>query len=439
MSSGYAHPMPLFQELVDYIIDDLKDDITTLQSCRLVSRDFQRQTRRVDTYLFPKIVFPHSPRCKSALLGIAPHVRTLLVNRKNRKLPTISTTATSDDNDNDFEIEDIFRFKNLQTLGIVGAFWPEPQHTVGSTLSGNVTTLELSAGPSAKNMGHLEIPSVRKLLQLIFAFPNLSSLGLQRVRLASPVGETVDDLMTMSGPTLRTLRLDFQARVMRDCHAEDTFVSVLRAVAIDPNVLEELYISGYTTGIELANSCNALRVLTLIIERVDPDEIAPIPLRHIKSLTIGFHVWNMITYEIHEGTLEWFEQCLLDTTRPTRLQHFALRCNADGGEDSGFFKKELLSPLKPINTIISTLRLKTFTITTSYDDFQDNLTTIRNVSRIHESICAWSGMEQRLIVRVEHEEVESEPGWRVMKGFPILEGWYARTVYEFKRTRQGES
>ncbi|KAF9027199.1 hypothetical protein BDZ89DRAFT_1160880 [Hymenopellis radicata] len=439
MGDAYGGPIPLCQELVDYVIDDLKDETPTLQSCRLVSKDFQRQTR-VERYLFQKIVFPHlyrygsEARSKSDLLGLAPHVRTLFVNRENRdrisrrrRLPTTATTTTTDDDDD----LDISRFENLKTLGIVNAFWNEPQYTVGSALSENLTTLELSAGPSVYTE-NLEIPSVRKLLQFIFAFPKLSSLGLERVRLASPAGEKVDDLMRMSGPTLRRLRLGLKARANRDSNAADTFVSVLRAVAIDPSVLEELYISGYKNGIELVKSCSALRVLTLILKSVDPAKIAPIPLRHIKYLTIGFHMWDI--YDIDEATLDWFRLSLLDTARPTQVKHFTLRCNVDeGGEDTWGCEEELRGPLQPIDEILSKLPLKTFTVTTSYADFEDNAVCIHHVSMVDQGIRAClPAMKKRRVGRAKHKELRSEPGWRVMEGFPILEGWYARTVYQLK-------
>ncbi len=257
-------------------------------------------------------------------------------------------------------------------------------------------------------------------------FPNLSSLGLQRVRLISPPGEKVDDLMMVAGPTLRKLRLGFKAHHKGDRIAVKRFVSVLRAVAIDPNALKELYISRYNNGIELVKSCKALCVLTLILENVDlslyfnplieirrkadlcVDKTPPIALWHIRYLTIGFCVSNID--EIDEATLEWFRLSLLDTTRPMRLKHFTLQCNGYRSKDTFGCAHKLCRPLQPIDEILSNLPLKTFTMTMSYDDFQNNPMCINHISMIHQGICAcFLAMKKRCVGRNEHKEMESEP------------------------------
>ncbi|KAF9027196.1 hypothetical protein BDZ89DRAFT_1067036 [Hymenopellis radicata] len=400
---------------VDHIIDDLKDDTRALQSCRLVSADFQKQTR-VERHLFRKIIFPrfHTiislpirqavPHSKSVLLDLlAPYVRSLLVN------------PHAADHDSKFHVEDISRFEKLEMLGVTTVFWEAPRWP-GTALSESLTTLEFIGDPFAD-----DIPSARKLLQFIFAFPNLSSLGLQNVRLASPVGETVDDIRGLSGPTLRKLRLGFRIMGEVDQRATDTFVAVLRTVAIDPDVLEELYITGYKQGIELVKSCNALCVLTLILQDVDPDTIAPIPLRHIENVTIGFYMSD--PFALDEDTLEWFKLSLLDITRPTQLKHFTIRCNGDGGRDTWGCEGELFRHLHPIDRILATLPLKTFTVTTSYEHFLDNPTCINRVAMIHGGIrVCFLLMKKKSVGWTLNEISALEPGWRIMPGFRILEG-----------------
>ncbi len=120
---NHTDPIPLCQELIDAVINHVKNDMTTLQSCRLVSKDFQKQTHCVETYLVKKTVFLDLYRCwtnrkplryKPALLGLAVHVHNLIINKE----PTASP--------NGFTVEDIFRFENLKTLRIVSAFWTKP-------------------------------------------------------------------------------------------------------------------------------------------------------------------------------------------------------------------------------------------------------------------------------------------------------------------------